>query len=246
MAPSRRRNPNNNSENPNIVMIIAHQLQAIIPQIITQVTNNVNNENGNGRNGNGKNGGNNAGCTYKDFLACEEDFKELLVNEFCLSNEMEKMELEFWNHAMVGDNHAAYTDRFHELAKLVPHLFTPESKHMDRYIHGLVPQIRKMIRATQPATIQRAILKDRALIDEAVRCGTLSKSVEKRKETEGLSTTRNEYIAGRKVALINAVKMGNIQRECYEYGIPDNLRNTCLKLNRAPGQVGNCLTIEGN
>ncbi|GKC94280.1 hypothetical protein Tco_1159722 [Tanacetum coccineum] len=28
---------------------------------------------------------------------------------------------------MVGANHAAYTDRFHELAKLVPHLVTPES-----------------------------------------------------------------------------------------------------------------------
>ncbi|GJT92235.1 hypothetical protein Tco_1081080, partial [Tanacetum coccineum] len=197
-----------------------------------------------------------------------EDFKELLVKEFCPSNAMEKMELEFWNHAMVGDNHAVYTDRFHELAKLVPNLLTPKSKRMDRYIYGLVPQICEMIRVTQPTIIQRAILKDRALIDEAVRCGTLSKNVEKRKETEGLrkqegswsdnkrakvgkgfmatGTTSNEYIAGRQVASINAVKMGNIQRECYEYGSPNHLRNTCLKLNRAPGQVGNCLTIEGN
>ncbi|GKB68732.1 reverse transcriptase domain-containing protein [Tanacetum coccineum] len=54
------------------------------------------------------------------------DFKALLVEEFCPSNEMEKLENEFWNHKMVGANHAAYTDRFHELAKLVPHLVTPE------------------------------------------------------------------------------------------------------------------------
>ncbi|GKE77670.1 hypothetical protein Tco_1543790, partial [Tanacetum coccineum] len=28
---------------------------------------------------------------------------------------------------MVGVGHAAYTDRFHELARLVPHLVTPEA-----------------------------------------------------------------------------------------------------------------------
>ncbi|GJT22371.1 reverse transcriptase domain-containing protein [Tanacetum coccineum] len=50
------------------------------------------------------------------------DFKALLVEEFCPSNEMERLENEFWNHIIIEANHAAYTDRFHELAKLVPHL----------------------------------------------------------------------------------------------------------------------------
>ncbi|GJV13253.1 putative reverse transcriptase domain-containing protein [Tanacetum coccineum] len=90
-----------------------------------------------------------------------EEFKALLVEEFCPSNEMEKLESEFWNHTMVGANHAAYTDRFHELAKLVPHLVTPESKR-----------------------IKSVILKAGILTDEAVRCGTLSKGSEKRKEVE--------------------------------------------------------------
>ncbi|GJR33646.1 putative reverse transcriptase domain-containing protein [Tanacetum coccineum] len=51
-----------------------------------------------------------------------EDFKTLTKEEFCPSNEMQKLETELWNHAMVGAGHAAYTDRFHELARLVPHL----------------------------------------------------------------------------------------------------------------------------
>ncbi|GKE07835.1 reverse transcriptase domain-containing protein [Tanacetum coccineum] len=76
------------------------------------------------------------------------DFKALMVEEFCPSNEMEKLENEFWNHKMVGANHAAYTDRFHELAKLVPHLVTPESSRIERYIARLAPQIRGMLRAT--------------------------------------------------------------------------------------------------
>nr|GFC25022.1 reverse transcriptase domain-containing protein [Tanacetum cinerariifolium] len=35
---------------------------------------------------------------------------------------------------MVGPGHAAYTDRFHELARLVPHLVTPESKKIERFL----------------------------------------------------------------------------------------------------------------
>ncbi|GJV75999.1 reverse transcriptase domain-containing protein [Tanacetum coccineum] len=110
-----------------------------------------------------------------------DDFKALMVEEFCPSNEMEKLENEFWNHKMVGANHAAYIDRFHELAKLVPHLVTPESSRIKRYIAGLAPEIRGMLRATQPTTIQTEILRAGILTDEAVSCGTLTKGSDKRK-----------------------------------------------------------------
>ncbi|GJX58155.1 reverse transcriptase domain-containing protein [Tanacetum coccineum] len=45
------------------------------------------------------------------------DFKLMMIDEFCPSHEMQKLETELWNHAMVGAGHAAYTDRFHELAR---------------------------------------------------------------------------------------------------------------------------------
>ncbi|GKF42142.1 hypothetical protein Tco_0125484, partial [Tanacetum coccineum] len=50
MAPNRRSGPssNNNNKNPDIAAIIAQQLQTILPQIVTQVTNNVNNANNGG------------------------------------------------------------------------------------------------------------------------------------------------------------------------------------------------------
>ncbi|GKE63938.1 hypothetical protein Tco_1514305 [Tanacetum coccineum] len=113
--------------------------------------------------------------------------KALLVEEFCPSNEMERLENEFWNRKMVGANHAAYTDQFHELAKLVPHLVTPVSARIKKYIASLAPKIRGMLKATQPTTIQDAILRAGILTDEAVSCGTLTKGNEKRKGVEETS-----------------------------------------------------------
>ncbi|GKC75635.1 hypothetical protein Tco_1126409 [Tanacetum coccineum] len=81
---------------------------------------------------------------------------------------------------MVGVGHAAYTDRFHELARLVPHLVTPEGKRIERYVYGLAPQIRGMVAATEPKTIQKAVHIAGTLTDEALRNGLIKKNPEKR------------------------------------------------------------------
>ncbi|GKD20695.1 putative reverse transcriptase domain-containing protein [Tanacetum coccineum] len=118
-------------------------------------------------------------------------FKALLVEELCPSNEMEKLESDFWNHKMMGANHVGYTYRFHELAKLVPHLVTPESSRIKRYIAGLAPEIQGMLRVTQPTTIQSAILRVGILTNEVVSCGTLTKGNEKIKDVEESSKHRS-------------------------------------------------------
>ncbi|GKF36686.1 reverse transcriptase domain-containing protein [Tanacetum coccineum] len=155
------------------------------------------------------------------------DFKALLVEEFCPSNEMERLENEFWNHKMIGANHAGYTDRFHELAKLVPHLVTPESARIKRYMAGLAPEIRGMLKATQPATIQSAILKAGILTDEA-RPGHFVRDC------------RLHVIPA---APVNAIDARPNQRACYECGDPNHLRNVYPKLNRASVQSGNQLAL---
>ncbi|GKF30935.1 hypothetical protein Tco_0100733, partial [Tanacetum coccineum] len=82
-----------------------------------------------------------------------------------------------WKQSTV---HAAYTDRFHELARLLPHLVTPETKRIERYIYGLAPQICGTVAATEPPMIQNSILKVGVLTDEVVRNGSLKRTSERR------------------------------------------------------------------
>nr|GEW92136.1 putative reverse transcriptase domain-containing protein [Tanacetum cinerariifolium] len=110
--------------------------------------------------------------------------------EFCPSHEMQKLETEFWNHAMVRAGHDAYTDRFHELARLVPHLVTLKSRMIERYVHGLAPQVSKMVAATEPKTIHKAVQISGALTDEAIRNGPIKK-VEKRGNVQEPSKDKN-------------------------------------------------------
>ncbi|GKC27265.1 putative reverse transcriptase domain-containing protein [Tanacetum coccineum] len=167
-----------------------------------------------------------------------EDFKTFTKEEFCPSNEMQKLETELWNHAMVGAGHAAYTDRFHELAMLVPHLVTPEGKRIERYVYGISLQIRGMVAATEPKTIQKAVQIDGTLTDEALRNGSIKKNHEKRGNEGEPSKDRNDCrVAPRNVNPINA-RIPNA-RACYECGSTDHIKSVCLRLNRAQGPRGN-------
>ncbi|GJS23898.1 putative reverse transcriptase domain-containing protein [Tanacetum coccineum] len=92
---------------------------------------------------------------------------------------------------MVRAGHAAYTDRFHELARLVPYLVTLENKRIESYIYGLALQICGMVAATEPATIQKVVQKAGTLTDEAIRNGSLKKNTEKRGNSGEPSRDRN-------------------------------------------------------
>ncbi|GKA96004.1 putative reverse transcriptase domain-containing protein [Tanacetum coccineum] len=105
---------------------------------------------------------------------------------------MQKLETELWNHAMVRACHATYTNRFHELARLVRHLVTPESRMIERYVYGLAIQIHGMVVATEPKTIQKAVQISRALTDEVVRNGDQLRRLRKEEMWGNLARIRME------------------------------------------------------
>nr|GFB79564.1 reverse transcriptase domain-containing protein [Tanacetum cinerariifolium] len=124
-----------NEGTPDFSTIIAQQLQNLLPTMLAQVGNqgNVGNQNSNVVNENVQENvrnvivnGNRIRTLSREVAISMlwNDFKFIMIEEFCPSHEIQKLKTELWNYAMVGASHAAYTDRFHELARLVPHLVT--------------------------------------------------------------------------------------------------------------------------
>ncbi|GJV30616.1 hypothetical protein Tco_1387064 [Tanacetum coccineum] len=276
---------------PDFLTIIAQQLQNLLPAILAQVGNqgNVGNQNGNVVNKNiQKNvknvlvNGNQVGCSYKDFLACNpkeydgkgdvvvltrwiekiesvqdisgcsinqkvkytagsfmgkaltwwnshirmlswevavsmlrNDFKFMMIEEFCPSHEMQKLETELWNHVMVGAGHEAFTDRFHELASTL----TDEAVR-----NGSIKKVDKRGNVGEPS-------KDKNGRDDNKRTRTIN----------AFATTANPVgreNTGAWPKNVNPVNVRNpipARGVCHKCGSTDHLKPACPRLNRAQG-----------
>ncbi|GJT31891.1 putative reverse transcriptase domain-containing protein [Tanacetum coccineum] len=153
--------------------------------------------------------------------------------------------------------HAANNDRFHELARLFPHLVTPKDKRIERYVYGLAPQIRGMVAATEPKTIQKAEpSKDRNVRDDNKRtrtgnafATTTNPVARENTSTVPKSTTCNTHHLPRAPCRtcfkcnhpshfakdcrvvprnVNPINARNLTvRSCYECGSTDHVKSAC-------------------
>nr|GEZ15560.1 hypothetical protein [Tanacetum cinerariifolium] len=203
------------------------------------------------------------GCTYKEFLAFNpkeydgreaavgmswEDFKTLTREELCSSNEMQKLETELWNHAMVEAGHAAY---------------------IDRYVYGLALQIQEMVAPMEPNAIQKAMQIAGTLTNEALRNGSIKKNPEKRgnvgepskdrnvRDDNKRTRTRNAFaittnpvgnrhgtqvyhiVVPRNVNPVNVRNLTAAHGACFECESLDHYKSASPKLIRAQGPGGN-------
>ncbi|KAK1413557.1 hypothetical protein QVD17_35332 [Tagetes erecta] len=108
-----------------------------------------------------------------------DEFSGLVTRRFCPINEKEKVETKFLNHKMVGTDIQGYTTKIYEYARLVPHLATPESTLINRYIWGLAEEIRDMVKAVMPRTMESAVELASLMTNGMVR------KQEERKQKEG-------------------------------------------------------------
>nr|GEU54733.1 reverse transcriptase domain-containing protein [Tanacetum cinerariifolium] len=76
---------------------------------------------------------------------------------------------------MVGSDIDGYTARFHGLARLVPHMVTPKSQRVNRYIMGLAHEIKAHVTSSQPATIQGAVSMANRLTTDGIKDGIFKK-----------------------------------------------------------------------
>ncbi|KAI3725446.1 hypothetical protein L1987_65234 [Smallanthus sonchifolius] len=121
-----------------------------------------------------------------------DEVKRLMTLEFCPRNEVKKLEAEFWDLAQDSGESLAYTTRFHELSLLVPHMVTPLSRCIEKYIGGLPRQIQDNVLGRNLATLEDAIRLSATLTDNHVKAGTLTKKGTKKVSDTTTPPTHNK------------------------------------------------------
>ncbi|KAL9992436.1 putative nucleotidyltransferase, Ribonuclease H [Helianthus debilis subsp. tardiflorus] len=98
-----------------------------------------------------------------------EEFKNMVERKFCPPNEKEQTANKFLNLRMNGVDSKGYTTTFFEYARIVPTLASPESVLVSRYIWGLIGEIRHVVKAARPQTIEETVELANTLTDELIR-----------------------------------------------------------------------------
>ncbi|GKA16691.1 hypothetical protein Tco_0696528 [Tanacetum coccineum] len=93
-------------------------------------------------------------CSYKEFMSCQPfNFK------------VKKMEDEFYNLTVKGNDLKTYLRRFQELAVLCPTMVPNSEKLMKVFIGGLPRSIEENVTASKPQTLEEAITITQRLMD---------------------------------------------------------------------------------
>nr|GEW33174.1 putative reverse transcriptase domain-containing protein [Tanacetum cinerariifolium] len=85
------------------------------------------------------------------------ELKRLLTNKYFPRTEIKKMEDEFYNLSVKGNDLKTYVRRFHELVVFCPNIVPNNEKLMEVFIGGLPRSIEGNVTASKPQTLEKAI-----------------------------------------------------------------------------------------
>ncbi|GJY60771.1 reverse transcriptase domain-containing protein [Tanacetum coccineum] len=122
------------------------------------------------------------------------EFKKLLIKKYCPRTEVKKMEDEFYNLTVKGNDLKTYIRRFQELAILCPTMVPNSEKLMEVFIGGLPRSIEGNVTASKPQTLEEAITITQRLMDQVTKHNSVQGTNDhKRKFDDRRTFTNNNY-----------------------------------------------------
>nr|GEW73767.1 hypothetical protein [Tanacetum cinerariifolium] len=97
------------------------------------------------------------------------EVKQMMTDEFCSTEEVQRLEDELRHLKLRDMNIAAYTERFNELALLCPDTVPNKKKKVELYIKGLTKIIKGETTSSRPATLNEAMHMAHALMEQKIQ-----------------------------------------------------------------------------
>ncbi|GKD16860.1 reverse transcriptase domain-containing protein [Tanacetum coccineum] len=112
------------------------------------------------------------------------ELKRLLTNKYCPRTEVKKMEDEFYNLVVKGNDLKTYIRRFQELAVLCPNMVPNAKKLMEVFINGLPRSIEGNVTALKPQTLEEAINIAQRLMDQIIKHDSMQEANDRKRKLE--------------------------------------------------------------
>ncbi|GJW36783.1 reverse transcriptase domain-containing protein [Tanacetum coccineum] len=120
--------------------------------------------------------------------------KKLLIKKYYPRTDVKKMEDEFYNLTVKGNDFKTYIRRFQELAVLCPTMVPDSEKLMEVFIGGLPRSIEGNVTASKPQTLEEAITITQRLMDQVTKHNSVQGTNDhKRKFDDRRTFTNNNY-----------------------------------------------------
>ncbi|GJV84122.1 putative reverse transcriptase domain-containing protein [Tanacetum coccineum] len=154
------------------------------------------------------------------------------------SCEIKKLEIELWNLKVRGNDVAAYTQRFQELALMCTKFLADETKKVEKYISGLPDNIHGNVMYARPKTLDDVIELANDLMDQKLRTYAERQIDNKRKADD--SSRNNQQQPHKKQNVARAYTAGPGEKKAYTRNLP-----LCTKCNyhhtgQCAPKCGNC------
>nr|GEV79842.1 putative reverse transcriptase domain-containing protein [Tanacetum cinerariifolium] len=120
-------------------------------------------------------------CHDAAYAMTWETFKKKLTDKYCPNGEIKKLKIELWNLKVKGNDVAAYTQCFQELALMCTKFLGDETAKIDKYIGGLPNNIHGNVMSARPTTLDFAIELANDLTDQKLRTYAERQNENKRK-----------------------------------------------------------------
>ncbi|GJV55737.1 putative reverse transcriptase domain-containing protein [Tanacetum coccineum] len=127
---------------------------------------------------------------FNAYLMTWEVLKKKMTDKYCPQGEVKKLEIEFWNLKVKGNDVPTYTERFQELTLICTKFVANETEKVDKYISGLPDNIYRNVMSARPKTLDETIKLANDLMDQKLRTYVERQSNNKRKADD---SSRNNH-----------------------------------------------------
>ncbi|GJX84636.1 reverse transcriptase domain-containing protein [Tanacetum coccineum] len=175
---------------------------------------------------------------YQDLKKLYE-FKKLLIKKYYPRTEVKKMEDEFYNLTVKGNDLKTYVRRFQELAVLCPTMVPNSEKLIEVFIGGLPRSIEGNVTASKPQNLGEAITITQRLMDQNNRNNNSNRNKDHQQQQNRRQETIRAYAVTPTENSSNCINKGpatgsNLQPvlvTCHACGEKGHYRNQCPKAN---------------